>query len=100
MADRPSDLTIVFHKTEAGGRWVASTAEGPDSVMEFQSPTVGVWAITHTSVPKQLEGRGIAAALLDRAVEDARRQRAKIDPLCSYVDAAFRRRPELADVRA
>ena len=57
--------------------------------------------IDHTLVPPALEGRGIAAVLVARAVSDARAQGFKDRTLvCSYVVAAFqRRKTEWADVR-
>lgn len=41
--------------------------------------------MTHTVVPRQLEGRGIAAHLTRAAVDWARSEGLGIDPQCSYV---------------
>jgi predicted GNAT family acetyltransferase len=49
---------------------------------------------THTFVPPELRGRGLAEKLVRRALEDARTQNAKVVPACSYVDAFIRRHPE------
>ena len=54
----------------------------------------------HTYVPHEARGKGIAAALVDALIADAREQGFKIVPQCSYVEAAFRRHPEWADVLA
>jgi predicted GNAT family acetyltransferase len=54
--------------------------------------------ITHTGVPRALEGRGIAAALVHRALTWARSQQLKVDPVCSYVAAYLRRHPEWHDL--
>ena len=54
----------------------------------------------HTFVPPEGRGQGIAAKLVDALVEDARREGFTIVPQCSYVEAAFRRHPEWADIRA
>lgn len=54
----------------------------------------------HTYVPPEARGKGIAAALVDALIADAREQGFKIVPQCSYVEAAFRRHPEWADVLA
>jgi predicted GNAT family acetyltransferase len=54
----------------------------------------------HTFVPPEARGKGIAAALVDTLIADARAQGFKIVPQCSYVAAAFRRHPEWADVLA
>ena len=54
----------------------------------------------HTYVPHEARGKGIAAALVDALIADAREQGFKIVPQCSYVEAAFRRHPEWSDVLA
>jgi predicted GNAT family acetyltransferase len=54
----------------------------------------------HTYVPPEARGMGIAAALVEALVADAKEQGFKIVPQCSYVASAFRRHPEWADLRA
>ena len=54
----------------------------------------------HTWVPPEARGKGIAAALVEALVADARELDFKIVPQCSYVEAAFRRHPDWADLRA
>ena len=54
--------------------------------------------MTHTGVPAQLEGRGIAAALVKTALTWARAQGYKVDPLCSYVRIYIRRHPAWQDL--
>ena len=54
----------------------------------------------HTLVPPEIGGRGVAAALVDALVADARSEGFKIVPACSYVDAQFRRHPEWSDLLA
>lgn len=53
-----------------------------------------------TWVPPEARGTGIAAALVEALIADAREQGFRIDPRCSYVAAAFDRHPEWADLRA
>jgi len=53
-----------------------------------------VMAITHTGVPPQLEGRGIAAALVQAALDHAQAQGLKVSPLCSYARAYMQRHPQ------
>lgn len=53
-----------------------------------------------TFVPPEARGQGIAALLVDALVADARERGFTVVPQCSYVEAAFRRHPEWADVRA
>lgn len=45
----------------------------------------GSVALTHTIVPVELEGRGIASRLAETAVAWAREEGLDVDPQCSYV---------------
>lgn len=57
-----------------------------------------VMLMTHTVVPGALEGRGIAAALVGAALDWARTQGHKVDPVCSYVRVYMKRHPETQDL--
>ncbi|MFN3888699.1 MAG: GNAT family N-acetyltransferase [Aquabacterium sp.] len=59
-----------------------------------------VMRMTHTGVPRALEGRGIAAALVSHALGWAREQGYKVQPVCSYVAVYMRRHPEWQDLAA
>jgi hypothetical protein len=48
----------------------------------------------HTGVPKQLEGRGIAASLVHEGLEYAKQTGMRVIPSCPYVAAYIRRHPE------
>jgi predicted GNAT family acetyltransferase len=50
----------------------------------------------HTGVPQALEGRGIAAALVQAALGWAVAEGLAVRPSCSYVRAYLRRHPELS----
>ncbi|WP_294286498.1 GNAT family N-acetyltransferase [uncultured Chryseobacterium sp.] len=55
--------------------------------------------VYHTEVSKEFEGRGFAKILLEKLVGYAREHDLKIVPLCPYVHAQFKRRPdEYSDV--
>ena len=54
----------------------------------------------HTLVPPEIGGKGVAAKLVEALIADAREAGDKIVPQCSYVEAAFRRHPEWAELRA
>ncbi|MBK9116787.1 MAG: N-acetyltransferase [Betaproteobacteria bacterium] len=48
----------------------------------------------HTEVPPAAEGRGVAAALVQAALDHAADNGLKVMPLCSYVRAYMRRHPD------
>jgi predicted GNAT family acetyltransferase len=59
-----------------------------------------VMTITHTGVPEQVGGRGIASELVRAAVDTARREGWKVVPACSYAQVWIQRHPEYADLLA
>ncbi len=56
--------------------------------------------VTHTEVPRALEGQGIAAALVRETLDWARREGLRVRPVCGYVAAYMRRHPETQDLLA
>jgi uncharacterized protein len=63
-------------------------------------PHGGALTFTHTEVPQELEGQGIATRLIAAALADVRRQGLKVIPLCSFVAAHFDKHPEEQDLLA
>jgi len=76
-----------------------ATVEGQLSVAGYRLSN-GVMHMTHTAVPPALQGRGIAAAMVQAALEHARSRGLRVDPLCSYVAHYMQRHPETQDLRA
>jgi predicted GNAT family acetyltransferase len=58
----------------------------------------GVMTITHTGVPAAVGGRGIAAALVQEALETARAEGWKVVPACSYAAVWMQRHPAYHDL--
>lgn len=58
----------------------------------------GWMTITHTGVPKPLEGRGLASQLTRAAFEHAKAQGWKVRPQCSYAAAWAQRHPEYSQL--
>ena len=56
--------------------------------------------IDHTSVDDSLRGKGVGGKLVQAAVEWARKDNAKLMPLCPYARSVFDKAPEYADVLA
>ncbi len=72
--------------------------EGHTGVIDYMDRGE-VWALTHTYVPAELRGQGIAVKLVEAAFGAARKAGVKIDPQCSYVATYMQRDPETADLR-
>ena len=80
-----------------GGRWTV-VVDGHESVMTYSRASPTLIIIDHTAVHEALRGRGVGAVLVQRAVEDARREGFRIIPLCPFAKAQFERHVEWADV--
>jgi uncharacterized protein len=57
-----------------------------------------VMMLTHTGVPQALRGRGIAAALVQAALDHARAKGLKVRPDCSYAELYMQRHPETLEL--
>lgn len=76
-----------------------ATVEGHLCVADYRLDG-SVMQMMHTEVPPALQGRGIAAELVEAAFDHAMTENLKIEPLCSYVRAYMERHPETAFLRA
>jgi len=95
-----ADVTITRELGPAKGRYVAKVP-GTDSEAELTFVVLDDDRILadHTLTPVALRGRGIASALVERMVADARREGFRIVPKCPFVVAQFDRHPDWSDVR-
>jgi uncharacterized protein len=93
-------LTITRHEYATQGEYHAHVP-GNEAIGRLTWKARGGARIAdHTLVPAEIGGRGVAAALVEALVEDAREQGFTIEPQCSYVEAQFRRHPEWSELRA
>ncbi|WP_404482747.1 GNAT family N-acetyltransferase [Novosphingobium sp. BL-52-GroH] len=93
-------VTITKHETGQAGEYQAHVADSDQIGRLTWTERDGVRYAEHTLVPSAIGGRGVAGRLVEAMVADARENGFRIAPLCSYVDVAFKRHPDWADVRA
>lgn len=95
-----ADVTITHLDQGSRGEYHAKV-EGSEAIGRLTYQRNGdVVVADHTLVPTEIGGRGVAGELVKALIADARKFGFKIEPQCSYVEAAFRRHPEWADLRA
>jgi predicted GNAT family acetyltransferase len=82
---------VVQHNAAASRYEV--TVDGHLSVAEYELQG-GRMVFTHTVVPPELRGRGLAEKLVRAALADARTAGRKVVPQCSYVAAFIARHKE------
>jgi predicted GNAT family acetyltransferase len=93
--------SLTIERKEDGGRgtYVATVAgiEG-DARLVYRYEAPDVMAAVHTQTSGELRGRGIALKLVERLVEDARREGMRVRAVCSYVERERRNHEQWADV--
>lgn len=85
----------IEHDAARGRFW--TDVDGRRNVCDYRRDG-DTMVMVHTEVDPDLQGRGVAAALVEAAVVHARAHGLKIRPLCSYVRDWLRRHPEAADL--
>jgi predicted GNAT family acetyltransferase len=95
----PDDIAIEREDGPIFGRWVVRFEDGSEGEMTYRRINDKVIAINHTGVPPHHRGGGIALKLVQAGIDAARAEGFKIVPICSYVEAQFRRHPEWEDLR-
>lgn len=93
------DITITIEDGPRHGRYVGRVA-GIDAEAEITFTHRGPNLISadHTGAPDELRGTGVAAALVDYLVADARARGFRIIPICPYIRARYEKHPEWRDV--
>lgn len=94
-----TEISITLTDDGRRGRYAARIA-GIDGEAEltFTHRGPGLVSADHTGAPENMRGTGVAGALVDRLVADARRDGFRIIPLCPYVRARYEKHPEWHDV--
>lgn len=94
----PANPTLkIVHKPDAGRFEAVVDGLHCEADYQLQGRTMH---ITHTGVPRALEGRGIAAALVLAALQWARAEGLQVNPVCSYVRIYIQRHPQWQDMLA
>ena len=96
MADQNQQLHVSHN--EAASRFECDV-DGRLSVAEYEMRD-GAMVLTHTEVPRELSGRGIAQKIVSTALDHARAHHLRVVAQCPYVAAYIERHPEYRDLVA
>ncbi len=66
---------------------------GRKSFIDYQEKGNKLYLL-HTEVPKEMEGKGIATALVEKTFHYIEEHQLKIVPLCAYIQFYLKRHPE------
>ncbi len=95
MPDSLIDAIAVFHQPDQQ-RFYADV-DGHRCVADYRMAG-NVMQMVYTGVDPSLRGRGIAARLVDAALQHARDSGLKVEPICSYVRSHMSRHPATRDL--
>ena len=96
-----SDFEIGLEETGSKGRYMVHIdGHAEDAELTFSRASANLVIADHTFVPDSMRGMGVAKALAERLIADARERHFKIVPLCPYVKSQFDKHPEWADLKA
>ena len=99
MTTTTSRRTIRFEETAKGGRYFIAMPNGEESRLTYVKAGAGHIIADHTFVPVPYRGNGVAEAMVERLIADARSGGLKITPTCWFVADEFERhRPDWDDV--
>ena len=94
-----TDLRIEREIAGNRGRYVVRL-EGEEAELTYSIASPRLIIADHTGVPDAFRGRGVARALAERLVSDARTEGVRIFATCPYVLAFRANHPEWEDVFA
>lgn len=91
-----ADQIQVTHN-ESESRFEA-TVEGRLASCAYELEDGNRIVFTHTAVPPELSGRGIANQLAKAALEHARARKLAVVPQCAFIAKYIERNPEYSDL--
>ncbi len=83
-------MSTINHDT--GAHRFTTEVDGSHAELDYTLAD-GVMTITHTRVPPEIGGRGIAAQLMEAALSAARVAGWSVNPACSYAKAYLEKLP-------
>ena len=94
MAIDPKDLNIVNNPEQ---KRFEVEIDGQLAMVQYIHAGSNI-VFTHTEVPVELEGQGIAGAMAKVALDFARDNDLKVQPLCPFIKAYMQRHKEYHDL--
>lgn len=95
-----SEYDIKHKENSYNGVFYIRDSKGVLSELTYKKRGDNILVIDHTETRDVREGEGLASEVLAKAVDFARENNYKIDPLCPFVEVKFDETPEYQKLRA
>ncbi len=91
-----------IQQKETDGKGMFFIEENGDIIAEltYTLQDNNIMTLDHTETDSEYEGEGLASSLVKHSVDYAKEKDLKIDPLCRYAAAQFKRHEEYREVQA
>ena len=91
-------MEIVISENKERKRFEA-VVDGKTAFIEYIRAEDKVY-LTHTEVPKELEGKGVASAMAKQVLQQIKSESLFLVPLCPFIAAYLKRHPEWREILA
>jgi predicted GNAT family acetyltransferase len=92
-------MTLDIRNNENESRF-ETTVDGHVAFIEYEREDPDRIVFTHTIVPDELSGRGIAGEMAKHVLAHARERHLTVVPQCAYVASYVKKHPEYEDLLA
>lgn len=92
--------TIQHEQNNRNGSFFILQEDERIAHLDYTENPEGVLQLTHTYVSNVLRGQKIASKLVEACLDHARKNKLKLNPVCSYVVSWFEQHPSEKDVLA
>lgn len=97
-SDPASEIVVSQEDDGKRGGFVAERDGRTLGEMDYSRPQSDLMIIEHTEVSAEARGLGVGRLLVDAAVAWARKEHARIMPLCPYARSVFAKDASIRDV--
>ncbi|RMA57804.1 GNAT family N-acetyltransferase [Ulvibacter antarcticus] len=91
-------MEVIVSENKEKKRFEAKV-EGNLALIEYIRAEDKVY-LTHTEVPKALEGKGVASSMANQVLQQIKDENLKLVPLCPFIAAYLKRHPEWKELLA
>jgi predicted GNAT family acetyltransferase len=83
---------VILHKNEIAHQF-EMMVDGHKSIITYKEDHFTI-TLLHTEVPPELEGRGVATAIIEKTLNYIEKNHLRLVPLCPFIITYIKRHPQ------